>query len=461
MTRQIRHWKIPLLVVGLAYLVRTFSLDWQSFWIDEVHTVYFIDNPLMETVRLIISPEHNGPLYFLLLWGWRQLAGGSDFALRYFSDLASVLTVAVMWRIARAWFDDRVAGWTGLLFAISPFAIWFAQEAKMYALHMMLASFATLFLIKALRPLPRRWPAWLAYGITINLLGYSHFFGAFAIAAQGIVTVFTTLRRPKKLRSYLITMVLVALPYLPVVNFALRLLPRFEMRDISKGFVSLSGMLRDIASEYVLRISMNDMTYPARPRLLWPVALLVLLGAFEAWRRGWRRGLWLTGLMTLPIAIFYPVSLRVPVFSPKYLSATFPFFVITLALALEALRRLWRPLIWGGLIGMVIVAGWANVRILTQPMYQRTNWRAAAAYLEAHARPDDCIVGFADYIHRPINRYYAGAAPVYRFRADAYQPGAYYDGLEQEGCHVLWLVLHQDQAMAPHNRLEEAAGLRY
>lgn len=457
MTRQIRHWKIPLLLVGLAYLLRTFSLDWQSFWLDEVHVVYFIDNPLMETVRLIISPEHNGPLYFLLLWGWRHLAGISDFALRYLSTLCSVLTVAVMWRIARAWFDDRVAGWTGLLFAISPFAIWFAQEAKMYALHMLLASFATLFLIKALRR--NRWQGWLAYGITINLLGYSHFFGAFAIAAQGIVTVLATLRRPKKLRSYGITMILVALPYLPVVSFALRLLPRFEMRDISKGFVPLPNMLREIASEYVLRVSMIHVPYPAR--LLWPVALLILLGVFEAWRRGWRRGLWLTGLMTLPIAIFYPISLRVPVFSPKYLSATFPFFVMTLALALEALRRLWRPLVWGGLIGMVIVAGWANVRILTQPMYQRTNWRAAAAFLETHARADDCIVGFADYIHRPINRYYAGDAPVYRFRADAYQPEAYYESLERQGCRALWLVLHQDQAMAPHNRLEEAAGLRY
>ena len=129
---------------------------------------------------------------------------------------------------------------------------------------------------------------WLAYGITINLLGYSHFFGAFAIAAQGIVTVLTTLRQPKKLRSYGITMVLVALPYLPVVNFALRLLPRFEMRDISKGFVPLSGMLREIASEYTLRASMIHVPHPAR--LLWPVALLVLLGIFEAWRRGWRRG---------------------------------------------------------------------------------------------------------------------------------------------------------------------------
>jgi len=49
MTRQIRHWKIPLLVVGLAYLLRTFSLDCQSFWLDEVHTVTVRFIPLGST----------------------------------------------------------------------------------------------------------------------------------------------------------------------------------------------------------------------------------------------------------------------------------------------------------------------------------------------------------------------------------------------------------------------------
>ncbi len=448
---------IPLFIIALAHLLRTFSLDWQSFWIDEIHTFYFIERPFWDTVRVIIGPHHNGPLYFLLLWFWRQLTGPSDFALRYFSTLCSVLAVAATWRLARTWFDERVAGWAGLLLAISPFAIWFGQEAKMYALHMLLASLSTLLLIKALRA--NRWPVWLGYGVTLNLLAYSHFFGAFAIAAQGLITLITTWHAPRRLRAYLITMALVTLPYLPVLRFALRVLPSFQQQDISKGFVTLEHMLQEFASEFALRSS--RLYVVPISRLLWPLAALLALGLFAAWRRDWRRGLWVSGLLFLPPAIYYPLSFYVPVFSPKYLSAIYPFFIIILALTIEICRRWWRPLAWGCLALMVGVAGWANVRNLTDPVYQRADWRGAAEFLERHAQADDVITVFAHYADRGLLRYYTGAARVERFQGQPYDPDAYYDGFQARGYGAMWLVLHHDGAMAPHHRLREVAGARY
>ena len=273
---------IPAAAVLLAYLLRTFSLDLQSFWIDEVQAFYFVDHSFKETVKLLISPENNGPLYFLLLWGWRQIGGASDFAIRYLSDLLSVLTVAVLWQLARTWFGRRVAGLTALLLAISPFAVWFGQEAKMYALHMLLAALSTLLLIRAANR--NRWTLWLAYGITLNLLGYSHFFGAFTILAQGILLVVTHLRKPeiRVTRSYLVTMAIVALPYIPVVRFAWRLIPNFNMQDISKGFVELKYMLQELASEYILRVSRIYVPH------LWPLmafaGVALALGLVRAWR---------------------------------------------------------------------------------------------------------------------------------------------------------------------------------
>ena len=450
---------IPLAMVLLAYLLRTYTLDWQSFWIDEAHAVYFIAHPLPETLRLIISPRYNGPLYFLLLWGWRQVTGNSDFALRYFSDLCSVLTVAVMWRLTRAWFRPRVAAWTSLLLAISPFAIWYAQETKMYALHMLLATLSTLFLTRALRA-KKSWPWWLSYGVTINLLGYSHFFGAFTIAAQAVIVLLVTARRARLRRAYLITMGLVLLPYLPIVRFALRVLPHFQIVDISKGFVPLRFMVQDLAAEYTLRLSRIYVVHQAY--LLVPLTLLLAAGLWIAARRSWQTGVWVGGLLLLPTAIFYPISFKVPVFSPKYLCASFPYFILTLALSLEWLAQRRRELAWAGLVGMIAVAGWANGRILLDPRLQRTDWRGAAQYLAAHAQADDAIVCFADYIHRPLNRYYHGAAPVLRFKADPYHPEDYYRGnLDDAHRRVMWLVLHQDQTMAPQHRLREAAAARY
>ncbi|MGC9521872.1 MAG: glycosyltransferase family 39 protein [Anaerolineae bacterium] len=462
--RRRRIW-IAFGTVLLAYLLRTVTLDWQSFWIDEVQAFYFIDQPFLETARMIIGPEENGPLYFLLLWGWRRLTGPSDFAIRYLSDLLSVLTVATTWALARTWFGRRVAALTALLLAISPFAIWFGQEAKMYALHMLLASATTLILVKAeaAARLGRRctWPLWLAYGIGINLLGYSHFFGAFTIAAQGIILIATNLRRPRVWVRYALTIAIVAVPYLPVVRFAMRILPNFRIEDISKGFVSLPHMVQEFASEYTLRVSRIYVSGIGWLTIVTAVALI--LGIVRAWQCSWRRGIWVTGLLVLPVALFYPVSFWVPVFSPKYLSATFLVFTLALALALDLLARVWRPLMWVGLTALIACNGWANIRILTDPYYQRTDFRAATDYIDAHAKADDAIVTYAHYVDRAIKRYYGGGIPVYRFQADAYKPEVYYQGWleEEKGHHTLWLVLHQDQAMAPHNRLREAANALY
>ncbi|MCJ7551639.1 MAG: glycosyltransferase family 39 protein, partial [Anaerolineae bacterium] len=403
---------IPVFAVLLAYLLRTSTLDFQSFWIDEIQAFYFIDHPLKETIKLLIAPDENGPLYFLLLWFWRRLGGPSDFAIRYLSDLCSVLTVAVMWRLARTWFNDRIADLTAVFLAISPFAIWHGQEAKMYGLHMFLAGLSTLLLIRAANrtarhspdgpnvrlrtprttktrdPLcsgrcqprlrrgpapafvssvqqrgavghrpqriagnfrsstrtPRAWPLWLGYGIILNLLGYSHFFGAFTIAAQGFALVITHLKQRRVVRTYVLTMIIVALPYIPVVSFALRILPNFQMQDISKGFVPLRLMLHELASEYILRASRLYVEH--MPRLLAYGAIAILLGTFRAWRQDWRKGLWVISLLVLPIAIFYPISFRVPVFSPKYLSATFLIFTLCLSLAVDQLARWWKPLAW-------------------------------------------------------------------------------------------------------------------
>lgn len=307
----------------------------------------------------------------------------------------------------------------------------------------------------------RAWPLWLGYGIVLNLLGYSHFFGAFTIAAQGFALVTTYLKQPRVVRSYVVTMVIVALPYIPVVSFALRILPNFQMQDISKGFVPLRLMLHELSSEYILRASRLYVEH--MPWLLAYGLIVVLLGGFRAWRQDWRKGLWVTSLLILPIAIFYPISFRVPVFSPKYLSATFLIFTLCLGLAVDQLARWWKPLAWVGLAGVVALNGWANVRILTDPTFQRGNWKVAAAYLEAHVEPGDAIIGFADYIHRGINRYYDGDAPVYRFKGDAYAPEEFYRDVLQNNNdhHTLWLVLHQDQAMAPQNQLREVAGTLY
>jgi len=454
MTRPRHRLGLPLAVLLLAYALRVLSLETQSFWLDEFYAVWFIDRPFMEALRIIINPRNNGPLFYLLLWPWYRLAGPSDFAVRYLSTLCSVLTVGGLWQLGKQWFDRRTAGVATLLLALSPFAIWFGQEAKMYALHMLLATLSTLLLTLALKR--NRWWLWTSYGISINLLGYSHFFGAFAIAAQGVVALLTA-RDGRRRRAYLITMVLVALPYLPVVRFALRAFPNLNITDPSKHYVPLPEGIRRLLIGYSVRVAPPHLV----DGLLAGIVVLLVFGCLAAWQQQWRRGVQLVGLLTLPIAFFYVVAFKLRVFAPKYLSATFPFFVLALAVSVAVLAQ-WRRVVGLVLLGTLLLsAGNAHLRDLTQPLFQRPDWRYAAAYLEAHAQKDDVIVTYVDYIDRLLKYYYSGDLPIRPYPYDPATPELLYDELETEGYHTLWLVLSHDRIYAPHHRLIEAARERY
>ncbi len=449
-----RHLGLPLGVLLLAYTARVLTLEAQSFWLDEFYAVWFIDRPFMETARIIINPRNNGPLYFLLLWPWYRLAGPSDFAVRYLSTLGSILTISALWQLGKQWFDRRTAGVAALLMALSPFAIWFGQEAKMYALHMLLATFSTLLLTLALQR--SRWWLWAAYGVSINLLGYSHFFGAFAIAAQGVVALLTAHDGHRR-RAYVLTMFLVALPYLPVVRFALQVFPELEIVDPSKQFVPPLAGIRDILIGFSARVKPPQLA----DGLLGGVVVLLVFGCLAAWRRQWQRGAQLTGLLTLPIVFFYMVAFKLRVFAPKYLSATFPFFILAAAIAVTTLAE------WKRTVGLVLMAtlllgaGRAHVRDLTQPAVQRTDWRYAATYLEEHATEDDVIVTYVDYIDRLLKYYYDGGLPIEPYPYDPATPELLYDELEGENYHTLWLVLSHDRVYAPNHRLVDAARERY
>lgn len=122
---------IPLLLIALA--LRLHLLGDAPVWWDEGWTVWLIRHPLGSLPALAARDVHP-PLYFLLLWPWRLLAGETMFALRYASVAGGVLVVALVFRLGTDWLGP----WTGLLAALlatlSRFAVWWSQEMRMYTL---------------------------------------------------------------------------------------------------------------------------------------------------------------------------------------------------------------------------------------------------------------------------------------------------------------------------------------
>ncbi|MEL7434499.1 MAG: hypothetical protein AAFN11_11185, partial [Chloroflexota bacterium] len=88
-------WLVAILL--LAMFLRISTIDAQSLWIDEGFTWNLTQySDMFAILRADVHP----PLYFLLIDVWVDFAGTSVFAMRYFSLLPSLLSVAVVYRLA-------------------------------------------------------------------------------------------------------------------------------------------------------------------------------------------------------------------------------------------------------------------------------------------------------------------------------------------------------------------------
>ena len=183
-------------IAVLAVLLRVFRLERLSFWYDEVVTMTVAR---AESFREVIATldridATRAPLHPLLLHVWVRVFGDSEFSGRGFSAVCGIITVAMVYRIARRLYDSQAtAFFAAWLAAISPMLVVYSREARMYAWLVLLtcAAWDALFLLRSEDQSTRgRWARLLWYGLCLVALGYSHPLGLFmaiALAMAGAI----------------------------------------------------------------------------------------------------------------------------------------------------------------------------------------------------------------------------------------------------------------------------------
>src|SRR5437016_7738849 len=211
---------IVLAIVLLAALLRFHEIGRQSLWNDEGNTLRLVERSiplLLENASHDIHP----PGYYLALKVWWSLTGESEFALRAFSALAGVLTVACVYALGRALSAPGAGALSALLVAVNAFSVYYGQEARMYAL---LALFAAASMLVFVRWTAR--PAWriaLALAL-INAAGlYTQYTYPAVMLTQGIMFVawWITRRDRWTLTMYVILNVLTILLFAPQLSTAI------------------------------------------------------------------------------------------------------------------------------------------------------------------------------------------------------------------------------------------------
>ncbi|MBC8163088.1 MAG: DUF2723 domain-containing protein, partial [Roseiflexaceae bacterium] len=144
---QLRLGTLALLaLVGLGFALRLYRLDAQSLWLDEGGTWAEVTRQSWGFLLAdLMRPTAAYPLYHLLLKGWIAIVGDSEWALRLPSALAGtalvLVTVLAATEVHRHGKNARYRLiLPTLLAAISPYALWHAQDAKVYSLLMLVVA---------------------------------------------------------------------------------------------------------------------------------------------------------------------------------------------------------------------------------------------------------------------------------------------------------------------------------
>lgn len=205
------------LLVLFGVVLRWWHLGKESLWFDEGYSAWASSLPFSQIVP-VIRHDVSPPLYYLLLHGWRELFGESEFALRALSAVAASLSLLVFALLACRILKSQAARLLAVaLFATSALQVQYGQEARSYGL-------ATLFALLSL------WGmfGWLHYSSRFAFIIAILFAGAsvwmhnmmwFYLAGLNAAWLLAPAARGRKRRlaSLLLLDALVVLAYLPWV----------------------------------------------------------------------------------------------------------------------------------------------------------------------------------------------------------------------------------------------------
>lgn len=167
------------IVAGLVLRFWTRS----PLWLDEALTVDISKLPI-HAIPAALKRDGAPPLYYYLLHFWMGIFGTSNLGVRSLSGVISVATLPVAWIGARNYAGKRAAWIVLLLVATAPFAVYYATEARMYSLVMLLTACGIVAVENCVKkPRPRNV---VGLAVVTSALLYSQYWALYLIGALGL-----------------------------------------------------------------------------------------------------------------------------------------------------------------------------------------------------------------------------------------------------------------------------------
>jgi uncharacterized membrane protein len=375
-------WALAAILAAGAFL-RLFRLGSESLWVDEAYSLSVARESLGE---ILLHHDNTPPLYNLVLHLWIGVAGTSEWALRLPSAAFGTAAVALTFPVARRIAGERAALVATALHAAS-FYLWSTgQEARAYALTILLAVASFHFFLRLVERRSGRDA--VAYVAVSALLLYSHVLGILWLAAQALHLALVAGPEAPRGRMFGAQAAAVAcfLPWTPIL---LRQAPGV-VGDFWRAPANLDGLLATavwLAGSKWLAAALGSLLAGA------VVALRVWRRPaggpeLQRWRNLWLALLWLG----VPVAGLFAVGLVVHIYRPKYLLASaVPLYVLAawaLLLVRPRLARAGASVVLAALLLAPVVIYHTG----QEPAMHRDDWRGVVRDLDSVAHHGDLVV---------------------------------------------------------------------
>jgi len=192
------RWGILALILGLGLALRLSGVGRESLWFDEAMTVTLARGSFASVLDHVATQENHPPLYFALVWAWMKLFGGGEMPARLLSVASGALAIVPAHFLARRLFDRRVANVAALLVATSQILVYYSQEARPYAVFLLLGLSSIALFVEAW--LSRKRLAWWGFVVCAALATLTHYYTAFVLLGLALFAVVFRRRHPLPLR---------------------------------------------------------------------------------------------------------------------------------------------------------------------------------------------------------------------------------------------------------------------
>lgn len=396
---------ILALITFLAAALRFYKLGQWSFWIDELYTL--IDS------LAILQRWWAATLSILLSSLTINLLGEGEWQARLAPALIGVISAPILYFPVRRLTNTYVALLASLLLAISPWHLYWSQNARFYPLMFLAYTLGLLLFFRALEEDNGRLAASGAFFLMLAIGERTSAFLFLPVLAAYLGALFIfRLPKPAGLRVGILAWLLLpiayyALPEVYIILFGESVTSIEQVtteRDVARSGLEVIWTLfignPGVSPQWLVNSIVESISIPI-------FILALFSGLTLVWRRD-RFGLFLVTGAVVPTMLMVLLSFFSYVLD-RYVFITLFFWILLAAIGVQRLFMTdsveGRIMATGVLMLLVASAMAQNVYYFKYELGARSNWKAALAYVEQqrHSVAEPVFIGYPE-----MAQYYLG-----------------------------------------------------